>query len=49
MQAAAGAREILVSRDTLEGVASSYRLSEPRPVELKGVAEPVEVVAVDWR
>lgn len=46
--AAAGAREILVSRDTLEGVASSYRLSEPRPVELKGVAEPVEVVAVDW-
>lgn len=46
--AAASAREILVSRDTLEGVASSYRLSEPRPVELKGVAEPVEVVAVDW-
>jgi hypothetical protein len=24
-------------------------LSEPRVVTLKGISEPVEVVAVDWR
>ena len=47
--ALAGAGEILVSRDTIDGVASSYRLSEPRAEELKGVEQPVEVVSVDWR
>jgi class 3 adenylate cyclase len=47
--AAAGAREILVSRDTLDGVGTAFRLSEPRAETLKGFDEPVEVVSVDWR
>jgi class 3 adenylate cyclase len=47
--AAAGGGEILVSRDTVAGVGSGFRLSEPRPETLKGFAEPVEVVSVDWR
>lgn len=46
--ATAGAGEILVSKETLGGSESSYRASEPRSLELKGIAEPVEVVAVDW-
>jgi class 3 adenylate cyclase len=47
--AAAGAREILVSRETLDGVATAFRLSEPRAEALKGFDQPVEVVSVDWR
>jgi class 3 adenylate cyclase len=47
--AAAGAGEILVSRETLDGVATGFRLSEPRAETLKGFAQPVEVVSVDWR
>jgi class 3 adenylate cyclase len=43
----AGASEILVSRETVEQ--TSYRASSPRTVELKGIAEPVEVVSVDWQ
>jgi class 3 adenylate cyclase len=46
--AAAGAGEILVSSDTLDGI-SGFRLSEPRAESLKGFEEPVEVVSVDWR
>jgi class 3 adenylate cyclase len=47
--AAAGAGEILVSRDTVDGVASSFRISEPRTQELKGFDAPIEVVSIDWR
>ena len=47
--AAAGAAEILFSRDTLDGVSTAYRLSEPRNATLKGFEEPVELIAVDWR
>jgi class 3 adenylate cyclase len=47
--AAAEASEILVSKETLDGFATGFRVSEPRAQELKGFAEPVEVVAVDWR
>jgi class 3 adenylate cyclase len=47
--AVAGAGEILVSRDTLDGVGTAFRLSEPRAEQLKGFEEPVEVVSVDWR
>ncbi len=47
--AAAGAAEILVSRETLDGVEGAFRLSEPRPESLRGFEEPVEVVSVDWR
>jgi class 3 adenylate cyclase len=46
--ALAGAGEILASRETLAGI-ETFRLSEPRSAELKGLAEPVELVAVDWR
>jgi class 3 adenylate cyclase len=47
--AAAGAGEILVSRETLDGAATGFRLSEPRAETLKGFAQPVEVLSVDWR
>jgi len=47
--AAAGAGEILVSTETLDGVGASFRLSEPRLESFKGVEEPIEVVAVEWR
>ena len=40
--------EILVSTASLDG-ARRYRLSEPRAETCKGFAEPVELVAVDWR
>lgn len=49
VSALAGAGEIAVSTETLDGLASSYRLSEPRAESLKGVEQPVEVVSVDWR
>ena len=47
--AAAGAAEILVSRETLDGIGTAFRLSEPRAQELKGFEHPVDVVSVDWR
>jgi class 3 adenylate cyclase len=47
--AAAGAGEILLTRETLGGMGTGFRLSEPRTEALKGFAEPVEVVSVDWR
>jgi class 3 adenylate cyclase len=47
--AAAGAGEILVSRETLDGVKTAFRLSEPRSASLKGFEQPVDVVSVDWR
>jgi class 3 adenylate cyclase len=45
--ALAGGGEILASRDTAAG--TRYPASEPRTVELKGIAEPMEIVSVDWR
>ena len=47
--AAATAGEILVSAETLDGIGGAFRLSEPRMEDLKGIEQPVEVVAVDWR
>jgi len=47
--AAAGAAEVLFSRETLDGISTAYRLSPPRNATLKGFEEPVELVAVDWR
>ena len=47
--AAADAAEILVSRETLDGIGTAFRLSEPRAAELKGFDQPVEVVSVAWR
>ena len=47
--AAAQPAEILVSRDTLDGVESAFRLSDARAQTLKGFEKPVDVVSVDWR
>ena len=47
--AAAQAAEVLVSRQTLDGVELGFRLSEPRSVPVQGFAEPVELVSVEWR
>ena len=47
--AAAGAAEILVSSETLDGVATAFRFSEPRAERLKGFEQPVDVVSIDWR
>jgi class 3 adenylate cyclase len=47
--AAAGAAEILASRETLDGVSAAFRLSEPRAEALHGFEQPIEVVSVDWR
>jgi class 3 adenylate cyclase len=47
--AAAGAGEILVSAETLDGIGSTFRLSPQRSETLKGLEQPVGVVAVDWR
>ena len=47
--AQARAGEILVSRETLDGFATAFHLSEPRTAELAGVEAPIDVVSVDWR
>ena len=46
--AAAAGSEILVSRETLEGVAG-FRVSEPREQLLKGYEQPLALVSVEWR
>ncbi len=47
--AAAGAAEILVSRESLDGVGEAFRPHGHGRSILKGFDEPVEVVSVDWR
>jgi class 3 adenylate cyclase len=47
--AAARAAEILVSKETLDGIGTGFRVSEHRAEELKGFEQPVEVVSVGWR
>jgi class 3 adenylate cyclase len=39
--------EILAGRDAAAG--GRFSVSEPRSVEIKGFADPIEVVSVDWR
>lgn len=41
--------EILVSRGTVDAAGNAFEVSERRNVSLKGISEPVEVVAVEWR
>ncbi len=41
--------EILASRQTVDGASGAFATSGARSVSLKGISEPVEVVAVDWR
>jgi len=43
------AGEILVSAETLDGLGSSFRTRDERSETLKGVAEPVQVVSIEWR
>jgi len=47
--AVAAGGEIVGSATTLGGATVRFPVSSPRSVELKGVSEPVELVAVDWR
>jgi class 3 adenylate cyclase len=47
--AAAEPAEILLSRETLDGIGGAYRLSEPRALALKGFEQPIDVVSVRWR
>ena len=49
IEAAAHAREILVTNDTLDGVRTAFSLAGRRKESLKGFEEPVEVVSVNWR
>jgi class 3 adenylate cyclase len=41
--------EILASAETVAAADGSVRVGDPREVTLKGFAEPVTVMAVDWR
>ena len=45
--ALAGGSEILASQVTAAG--TRYQTSDPRSVGLKGIAEPVEIVSINWR
>jgi class 3 adenylate cyclase len=47
--AAAGTGEILISRETLDGMEARFRSSAPRAASLRGFKEPIEVVSVEWR
>jgi class 3 adenylate cyclase len=48
--AAAAKEEILVTRTVVDGAGPMrFALTDPRPLTLKGVREPVEVQAVEWR
>ena len=47
---AAAGQEILVTSEALEQAGQTrFKVSEPRALTLKGVREPVEVRAIDWR
>ena len=47
---AAAGQEILVTTEALEQAGQTrFKVSEPRALTLKGVREPVEVRAIDWR
>src|SRR5207247_858110 len=39
--------QIVASRETAAG--GRFPVSEPRMVDVRGIAEPIEVVTVDWR
>jgi class 3 adenylate cyclase len=47
--AAAGAAEILASRETVDEAGTGFRVSEPRAEVFKGFDRPVDVVRIDWR
>jgi class 3 adenylate cyclase len=41
--------EILASADMIAQAAVNVPGSEPRPVKLKGLNKPVEIVTINWR
>jgi class 3 adenylate cyclase len=41
--------EILATVDTVTDAGAEFRMSEPRGVSVKGVAQPVEVARIEWR
>jgi class 3 adenylate cyclase len=47
--AVAGGGEIVASCETADADGEGISASAPRPLELKGLAAPVDVVTVDWR
>jgi class 3 adenylate cyclase len=47
--AAAGGGDIFASADTVSDSQSGVSISEPEPLTLKGIAEPVPIVRIDWR
>lgn len=46
---AARAGEILASAETVDAAGGAFRASDRRGEQLKGVAEPVDVVTIEWR
>jgi class 3 adenylate cyclase len=47
--AAAQGGEIVASSETLDGVGTAFRLSEPRSEAFQGLSQPIEVVSIGWR
>ena len=47
--AAAGGGEILATAETVAPPTSAFTVGEPQAVALKGIAEPVSIVTIDWR
>jgi class 3 adenylate cyclase len=47
--ALAGGEEIVVSAATIEAAGDGFTTKDSRTAPLKGIAEPVEVVSVEWR
>jgi class 3 adenylate cyclase len=41
--------EILLSHETASDAAGVFDVSDPRPVSVKGIALPLDVVSVEWR
>jgi class 3 adenylate cyclase len=47
--AAAQGGEILASRTSVEATVDRFEVSQARSVQLRGISQPVDVVAIDWR
>ena len=46
--AAAGPGEIIASREALDAAHDTFRAHNERPLEVRGLAQPITVVTVDW-
>jgi class 3 adenylate cyclase len=44
----AGGGQILASVNTVQSAATRFPISTPRPVTLKGVSQPIDVVTIEW-